>query len=195
MMRLARWQRLLVYGSLLVVALSGVLWFVLHDFIGDEPDAVQRLLLIVHGASAFAVLMAFGSLFPVHMRAGWLRRLNLATGLGLIGGMAVLIVTALVLYYGSEDSHLWARWLHIGVGLLGIAVFPVHIVRGYRARQNAPRPLAEPVNEPLSPADTRPRTAPALAFRRKTRITRALRRSWLGAERTAFFRALWRENR
>lgn len=147
-MRLAPWQRLLVYGSLVVVALSGLLWFVLHDFISDEPDATKRLLLIVHGTSAFAVLMAFGSLFPVHVRAGWLRRLNLVTGSGLIGGIAALTITALLLYYGGEDTRLWARWVHIGLGLAGIAVFPVHIVRGHRARQTAAAPQAEPVNGP-----------------------------------------------
>lgn len=139
-MRLAPWQRLLVYGSLALVALSGVLWFALHDFISEEPDAKQRLLLIVHGTSSFAVLMAFGSLFPVHVRAGWLRGLNLFTGLGLIGGMAMLIVTALVLYYGSEESHFWAKWIHIGVGLAGIAVFPVHVICGYRSRRGAEQP-------------------------------------------------------
>lgn len=152
-MRLAPWQRVLIYGSVVTVTVSGLLWFVLHDVISDEPDGTQRFLLVVHGTSAFAVLMAFGSLFPVHMRAGWLRRLNLVTGLGLIGGMAALSVTALVLYYGGEDSHLWARWVHIGVGLLCFAVFPVHIVRGHRVRQNALHPLAEPVNKPSAPAD------------------------------------------
>lgn len=158
-MRLAPWQRLLVYGSLAIVAVSGLLWFVLHDFISDEPDVTQRYLLIVHGTSAFAVLMAFGSLFPVHVRAGWLRRLNLVTGLGLIGGMVVLSITALVLYYGGEDPRLWARWVHIGVGLLGFTVLPVHIVRGYRARQNASQPSAEPLNEPMGPVDAQ--TPPA----------------------------------
>jgi hypothetical protein len=171
-MRFGLWQRILVYGSLSVVALSGLMWWFLHDFISDEPDSLQRLLLVTHGVSAFAALVAFGSVLPMHVRAGWRDRKNLTTGLSVIAGMMVLSITALMLYYGGEESRFWVRWSHIGFGLLCLAVFPLHIVRGHRARISLYSPAGEPSEEHLSlaPAELSQRTQ-SPGFRRK--ITRA----------------------
>lgn len=132
-MRLGVWQRLMVYCSVGAVAASGLAWFILHDFSGDEISPALHALLVIHGVASFATLIAFGSLLPVHVRSGWLRGRNRATGTAMIAIFAVLIVTAVILYYGSEESHLWGRWLHIAVGLLCFGAVPLHVVRGERS--------------------------------------------------------------
>jgi hypothetical protein len=139
-MRLGLWHRIAVYTALAAVGLSGSFWFVLHDFVDEEPGEFTRWLLALHGISAFAVLLVLGSLFPIHIRAGWLNRRNIASGLSVAGIMTVLIVTALCLYYGGEDARLVARWVHIVVGGLGSAVVPIHVVFGHpsRPRNRAP---------------------------------------------------------
>ena len=138
-MRLGPWQQAAVYATLVIVGLSGLVWFALHDFIEDEPSDLQRWSLVLHGVSAFAALIIFGSLLPLHVRSGWLRRRNIASGLSITIVMTALIVTALLLYYGGEEMRAPIRWTHIGIGLLAFALFPMHVIFGHRSR-----PLAAP---------------------------------------------------
>lgn len=133
-MRLALWQRIVVYSSVVVVAVSGLLWFVLHDFSDDEISPTIHTLLVVHGIASFATLIAFGSLLPVHLVSGWMRRRNLITGMAMMVVLGSLSVTGLLLYYGSEESHLWARWVHIVIGLLLFGALPLHVVLGRASR-------------------------------------------------------------
>src|SRR5262249_17369894 len=136
-MRLGSWQQAAVYAALVIVGLTGVVWFALHDFVEEEPSDLQRWSLILHGVSAFAALIVFGSLMPLHVRSGWLRRRNIASGASITIVMTVLIVTALLLYYGGEELRAPVRWTHIGIGILAFALFPMHVIFGHR-----PRPLA-----------------------------------------------------
>jgi hypothetical protein len=133
-MRLGRWQQSAVYATLVIVALTGLVWLALHDVIEEEASDLQRWSLILHGISAFAALIVFGSLLPLHVRSGWLRQRNIASGLSITIVMAVLIGTALLLYYGGEEMRMPVRWLHIGVGILGFGVFPIHVIFGHRSR-------------------------------------------------------------
>jgi bacteriorhodopsin len=134
-MRLGPWQQAAVYATLVIVALTGLVWLALHDVIEEEASDLQRWSLILHGISAFAALIVFGSLLPMHVRSGWLRQRNIASGLSITTVMAVLIGTALLLYYGGEETRMPVRWLHIGVGILGFAVFPIHVIFGQRSRR------------------------------------------------------------
>jgi bacteriorhodopsin len=133
-MRLGPWQQAAVYATLVIVALTGLVWLALHDVIEEEASDLQRWSLILHGISAFAALIVFGSLLPLHVRSGWLRRRNIASGLSITTVMAVLIGTALLLYYGGEETRMPVRWLHIGIGILGFTVFPIHVIFGQRSR-------------------------------------------------------------
>jgi hypothetical protein len=125
-MRLGRWQKIAIYCSAATVGLSGLLWFVLHELAYDDPGELAHLLLILHGASAYVVLLAVGSLLPVHVRAGWLLRRNLATGLAVIATISVLSITALMLYYGSEEVQTPAKWVHLAFGISVLILFPAH---------------------------------------------------------------------
>jgi hypothetical protein len=125
-MQLGFWQKTAVYCTAVTVGLSGLLWFVVHDVIAEEPGDLAHLLLTLHGASAYAFLVAIGSLLPIHVRSGWLRRRNLVTGLAVIALAAALGGTALILYYGDEELQKPAKWLHLAFGLTCFVLFPAH---------------------------------------------------------------------
>lgn len=134
-MRMGRLQQIVVYAVLSTVALSGLFWFVVHDLFDSEPNEFLRLLLATHGSSAYVLLLVLGSLLPLHVRSGWRRSKNVGTGLSVVLAMTILLITALLLYYGSEETRLTARWIHIIVGLLSFAIFPTHVVLGWKLRR------------------------------------------------------------
>jgi hypothetical protein len=145
MARLGRWHVTAVVAALVATALTGILWFIRHDLMESEPDEVQRLLLAGHGVAAYAAVLVFGSVLALHVRAGWRSRRNVASGVGLAAVMTILTVTGLWLYYGSEESRDWGRWVHIGVGLLGLAAAPLHVALGWRLRRRvSPRCVDDP---------------------------------------------------
>lgn len=139
-MQLGFWQKLAIFASTITVGLSGLLWFIVHDLVADDPGDWAHLLLILHGASAYALLVGIGSLLPVHVRSGWLRRRNLMTGVTVIIVMSVLGITALVLYYGDEVMQRSAKWLHLAFGFGSFIAFPAHAF--LRAKQRQMTPLA-----------------------------------------------------
>jgi hypothetical protein len=133
-MRLGFWQTTAVFATTATVGLTGLLWFVVHDMIDDEPGGVLRVLLMLHGMSSYAILVVIGSLLPRHVRSGWIRRRNIVTGVTVTATMTILAVTGLVLYYGGEDLHAPARWLHIAFGLGCFMLFPAHAFLTARSR-------------------------------------------------------------
>jgi len=136
-MRLGFRQKTAVFTTTAIVGLTGLLWFVLHDMIDDEPGEVLRLLLMMHGVSSYALLVVIGSLLPHHVWSGWAHRRNLVTGLAVTVMMATLALTGLVLYYGGEDLHHAAKWLHVIFGLGCFALFPAHAFLTARSRLSA----------------------------------------------------------
>ncbi len=136
-MRLGKWHRRLVLATLVVVGVSGILWFVLHDLMDREADALLHTLLMAHGITAYASAIAFGSILPLHAVAGYRQRRNLASGVVASVALVLLIGSALLLYYGSEETHAWARWVHIVAGFGGIVAAPLHIVLGRRLRKQS----------------------------------------------------------
>jgi hypothetical protein len=136
-MRLRFWQKTAVFATTAIVGVTGLLWFVLHDMIDDEPGELAHVLLILHGVSSYVILVVIGSLLPRHVRSGWVRRRNLMTGVTVTAVMAVLAVTGLGLYYGNEDLHAPARWLHVAFGLGCFALFPAHAFLAARLRRSS----------------------------------------------------------
>lgn len=136
-MRLGLVQKSAVWTAVAVVSLSGAAWFVLHDLIDAEPGETERLLLMLHGISAYAVLIAIGSLLPLHVRSGWHRRRKRWTGGSTLAVLMLLAMTGLVLYYGGETTREPARWIHIVIGMACIALFPIHSLFATAVRRSA----------------------------------------------------------
>jgi hypothetical protein len=136
-MRLGFWQKTAVFATTATVGLTGLLWLVLHDMIDDEPGDALRLLLMLHGISSYALLVVIGSLLPRQVRSGLIRRRNIVTGVTMTVLMTILAVTGLALYYGGEDLHAPARWVHVVFGLGCFVLFPVHAFLSARSRPSA----------------------------------------------------------
>src|ERR1700730_9774123 len=136
-MRLGFWQKMAVFSTVAAVGLSGLLWFVLHDVVAEAWSESAHLLLTVHGVSAYALLVAVGSLLPLHVRSGWRRRHNVITGVMITATMAALSVTALGLYYGEEQTQAVAKWLHLAFGAGSLILFPAHALLKANTRRPA----------------------------------------------------------
>jgi hypothetical protein len=132
--RLPSMQRWVTYMTLVLVALSGVLWYLMHDLLQWGWMVTERRLLITHGVAAAISLIVVGGLLPLHIRLAWRARRNLVSGLVTLLLMALLGVSGLLLYYSGEDWREGVRWLHIGVGLIGVLAMPTHVWLG-RYRQ------------------------------------------------------------
>jgi peptidoglycan/LPS O-acetylase OafA/YrhL len=136
-MRLRPWHRWLVVAVLTATGLSGAFWYVLHDLMDRGPSDTLHTLLVVHGVAAFSTAVAFGSLLPVHVLVGSRQPRNRLSGLVLATVVGILITTALILYYGSEELRDWGRLIHLVVGFAAIAVCGAHLAIGRRIRRYA----------------------------------------------------------
>lgn len=134
--RLGPRQRLLVYGVLSTVAVSGIAWigfgFALdpEDFSGPLR-AWRHRLLVLHGVSAYGLLWLAGTLFPRHQHGAWRARRNRASGGLLSGALLALALGGLALYYPPhEDWRDALSLLHQALGVALILLLPLHVRAG-----------------------------------------------------------------
>ena len=135
--RLGRWHQAAVYGATAALALSGIIWLVLHYFLaapgeyGPPIHPLEPWMLRMHGAAVMAALIIYGSLLPVHIRRALSIRRNIALGLGLVAFMLLLTVTGYLLYYAGDENARplisATHWL-VGLAMPGLLVW--HIVSG-----------------------------------------------------------------
>jgi hypothetical protein len=138
-----RARHLLVWGCVALVA-TGLAWLVLHDWwlapsaFGPQPHPASAWLLRLHGALAWGVTFLGGVVWQVHVRPAWraVRRRRLherrlgqplrsvghhrwrtVSGIALVAGLAVLLVSAVGLQYAPEDAHAWLSITHWVAGL------------------------------------------------------------------------------
>lgn len=126
-----------VSGALLW--LSGVVWCLVHYTVGGGtaeglPHPAEAWLLRLHGLAMFIHLPALGAIIAQHHPAGWhmsqrppwhgQRR----SGLALAGALAILVLTAYLLYYfGADTVRPAIGWGHAIVGGLALpGLFGVH---------------------------------------------------------------------
>ena len=97
-------------------------------------------MLKVHGAAAFAALIALGAMFPHHVRRGWALSRNRISGAVVITALGALIVTGYALYYlvneANRASISIAHWL---IGVAFAPLFIAHVVIGRRAGERRAR--------------------------------------------------------
>ena len=143
-------MRLMLYGAFALSWFTGLGFYVLETFFqvegefGISKHPLQNPALTVHGAAAFAMMVAFGALLSAHAPMGWRTGRVRGMGLTLIAAVAVQVVTAWMLYYvGNQDLQTVAKWAHLIVGASLPAVLAVHVVQARRKRLAA-RPEAEP---------------------------------------------------
>ena len=149
--RLGRWHQAAVYGATAALALSGIIWLVLHYFLaapgeyGPPIHPLEPWMLRLHGAAVMAALIIYGSLLPGHIRRALSIRRNTALGIGLIALMLLLTVTGYLLYYaGDENARPLISATHWLVGLAMPALLVWHIVSGRmqaRVSETPPEPM------------------------------------------------------
>jgi hypothetical protein len=149
--RLGPWHQGAVYGATAALAVSGIVWLIVHYFMAQPGDygpqihPLEPWTLRLHGAAAMAGLVIYGSLLPVHVRRAWSIRRNIALGIGLVTIMLLLTVTGYLLYYsGNENTRPMISAAHWLVGLAVPALLVWHIASG-RTRTRISETPPDPV--------------------------------------------------
>ena len=138
------WQRRAIHLSVGLLWLSGALWLVLHDLLaqtselGTTPHPWAAGVLKLHGVLAYAFLLVLGSLGTVHIPQGWRLQRHRASGSVLLAACATLLVSALLLYYGLDDTHAIASPVHWVAGLAMLPGLWIHILAVRRGRSARP---------------------------------------------------------
>lgn len=131
--KLPRWQKYGLLGCVILLTLTGGLWLLLHHFVqtvgafGPQSHPLEHPALVLHGIAGAAGLVFFGSVLSLHVPLGWRSGRQRITGALMLGLWASLALTALGLYYLSDDS--WrslTSLLHWIMGLLMSALFIWH---------------------------------------------------------------------
>lgn len=142
---LPRWQERAVYINVGLLLITGIAWLVFDRWVrvagefGPEHHPAEHVMLIAHAIGAYAFLVIFGAMIPVHIPLGWRQRRNLASGIALVTVCAMLGLTALGLYYFAGDAlRSWTSLIHWTVGLGALPAILIHVLRG-RARVTRPR--------------------------------------------------------
>ncbi len=135
-MRLKPAFRFALYAAFAVLFVSGATWLV-ADRWKETSELAQEAaadLLMVHGGAAMVALLLLGALVPLHVQRGWRAARNRIAGVVMVTFNAVLVVTALGLYYaGSETLRPWMSDVHLWVGLAFPLLLLIHVVLGRRS--------------------------------------------------------------
>jgi hypothetical protein len=138
-------HRQTLYAVFALLWSSGALWLVFHYFLrtpgdfGDQAHPLEIWWQRLHGLIVFAMLVAIGSVLPVHARLGWQLRRNRHSGLAMKIIFLWLAATGYALYYfASDDNRDWLAPLHWAAGLSLPLMIAFHVQRGRR------RPSATP---------------------------------------------------
>ena len=100
------------------------------------PADGRVLTAALHAGAAFVMLSVCGALWSIHMRAGWRRKRQRATGATLVLSMAGLGLTALGVYYlGDSTLANLVALLHVVLGLLIGLPLGVHVFLARRQRR------------------------------------------------------------
>lgn len=96
---------------------------------GDGQIAAAAL----HAAVSFWMLTMLGSLWNIHMRAGWRHRKHWRSGVAMALLMMFLLFTAIGIYYlADEQLAIVSAVSHLVSGTLVFALFVYHANIGYR---------------------------------------------------------------
>jgi len=132
-------------GTLLLMFVTGVLLAPTTLVLRAElalpwrlPGSGRVLTAALHAAGGFALMLLLGALWSVHMRSGWRRRQQRASGVLLGTLLLVLAASAVAVYYlGDEALGTAAALVHLGAGMALAGPFGWHWLHGRRARRQA----------------------------------------------------------
>ena len=140
-----RWFVPVLLLAMLALLLSGALLTPTTLALRAEVDLPWRAsgasrvwIAALHAGAGFVLAALLGALWSVHMRSGWRRQLQRASGATLAAAFTLLVVTALALYYlGDDRLAALAAFTHLGLGVAVCALFAWHALRGRAMRLHA----------------------------------------------------------
>lgn len=131
--RLPPLQRWSAYLLFVMCGGSGLAYLLGHELDLARTTLANHSVLVAHGVSAALMLVLAGSVLSTHVRVGWRVRRNLLTGILILTILLALAISGEMLYYGSEESRDLSLWVHWVVGVLTLALAPMHVLVGRRA--------------------------------------------------------------
>lgn len=129
-----------IYLFLGICWISGIAFFIFNNWInvegefGPEKHPLQYKVLITHGFSAFIMLMLLGSVFTNHIPMGWKTKRLRKAGIALTSFATIQIITALFLYYMTDDYRNIVEYIHLICGSTLPVVLLIHIILGKRQK-------------------------------------------------------------
>ncbi len=127
------------YAVSLTLYVSGVSWAWVHhlDESGQANESLRRAkasLIAIHGFSAMAFVLLFGTLLNGHVRRAWHARKNLKNGGFFLVAVSLVTLSGYALYYiGSENWRDATGQFHLWLGVAAPALLFWHIRCGRSA--------------------------------------------------------------
>jgi len=134
---LDQWTRRVLYVSLTVLSLSGVVWLVMpYIFEVDVFAQVIKMRLVkswsmrIHAFAASISLITLGAVWATHSRMGWRLQKNRVTGVLNMAVWLLLALTAYCLGYAPDGVFRdWSAWLHWSLGIALPLIAWLHIAK------------------------------------------------------------------
>jgi hypothetical protein len=138
------WFLRALVGVMLLMTVSGLLLAPGTLVVRADMDLPWRLpgearifTAMIHAAGGFGMTTLVGSLWSLHMRAGWRRKKHRASGALLGSGLVLLCLTAVADYYlDDEQGGKLAALSHLVLGIAILAPFGWHWWRGWFSRKH-----------------------------------------------------------
>jgi hypothetical protein len=135
-MRLAASLRYSLYGLVVALLASGIVWLAVHyfDVVSGDARAWTDLSMRVHGGAAMAVLVVVGITIALHVARAWREHKNRVSGLALAAVLLALTLTGYLLYYaGGDTARAAASAAHWIIGLCLPLLLAAHVYLGRTA--------------------------------------------------------------
>lgn len=130
--RMASWQRKFSYVFFALCAFTGLVWFVLGDFLQFSPPKLT-FWWVTHGLTGLMCFVFIGAAMPQHIVVAWKSHRNRVGGALATCFIGMLVISTVLLYYGPEFIRDDIRMTHVILGLILLVLFPWHIIRGRKS--------------------------------------------------------------
>ncbi len=136
-MKFKPWFKKILYTTLVISWCTGLSyyiannWFMIDGEFGPEKQPWQYNVLMLHGAAAFIMLMAFGSILTHHVPNVWRTKRLRKIGITLTSFIVIQSLSAYLLYYlANEFIRDITSYLHLIIGLSLPLALILHIIIG-----------------------------------------------------------------
>lgn len=126
--KMPSWQRWFTISNLSICSVTGIVFLAGHEFQLARSVLGEHQILVIHGVTSALTFMAIGTVLPFHIKAGLKAKKNLISGISQLVFLTILVGTAMLLYYGPEELHDGAVWIHWTVGIIFFGIFIFHII-------------------------------------------------------------------